>query len=134
MRLSIYTDRPPEFWLSMGPFFASRAVRREMPYLVDEPDYVWFVIREPREISGFAACHIDKHGVGHLSHLYVKPERRANGVAARLIQERLDWLRKQGVKRASTTASSLSKPQLEKHGFQPVKERGSYTVMEVELG
>lgn len=126
-------DRPTAFWTSMGPFFGSKVVRKEMPYLVDDDTYTWFIVRANRKVLGFASVHTDKSKVGHLHGLYVVPEHRANGTADKLITARLNLLRGQGIKIARTTANARSAPQLAKHGFAEKSKKGSYLVMEVNL-
>lgn len=132
--LTIYTDRPPEFWQDMGPFFASRAVKRELPYLADGEGYVWFVLRQAGRVVGFASLHVAKDGSGQLHSLYVDPEHRGNGLASRLVAERLAWLRARGVTRARAIAGPQAVPVLLRAGFTDAgKDRGSYKTMEVEL-
>lgn len=134
MTMTIYENRPAKFWVAVGPYFASRAVRREMPYLQDDEGYVWFVLTEGKRTIGFASCHVDKSGNGHLHGLYVVPEHRENGVAQRLVKERLEWLQARGVKLVKTTVNEKSAPVLASCGFVDKGPSGSYRKMEAQFG
>ena len=136
-KLEIYVDRPPEFWRDMGPFFAFRSVRREMPYLADEPGYTWFVIRDTAALQdytstvvAFASLHVDKAGVGHLHSLYVTAANRKTGLAAKLIDDRLAYLLSRDCKIIRTTANANSMRLFVDRGFKALKERGQYLEME----
>ena len=59
MKIVIYEDRPPAFWALMGPFFAQRRYRREMPYLVDDDGYAWFVAQGGEAVAGFVGVDLD---------------------------------------------------------------------------
>ncbi|MDR2175570.1 MAG: GNAT family N-acetyltransferase [Synergistaceae bacterium] len=134
MKIAIekYEERPPEFWALMGPFFAQRRYRREMPYLVDDDGYVWFLAVENEAVLGFGSVHETKD-CGVLSGLYVAEKHRGNGVARKLIDARLQWCKEKELKKAKTTASPDSKPIFEKAGFAVTGTKGQYTTMEVEL-
>ena len=60
MKIAEHEDRPAEFWAFMGLFFAQRKYRREMPYLVDDDGYVWYLAMDGDILLGFAAIHAMK--------------------------------------------------------------------------
>lgn len=129
--ITTYTDRPDKFWAAMGPFFARREVRREMPYLVDEDGDVWFVARIKKQVVGFVAVSATKKGASNIHALYVAPQYRGNGIAESLIESALSYLREQGTQSATTTANAKSVPLFEAQGFSEVTAKGQYIVMEL---
>ena len=131
--VAVYEDRPKQFWQDMGPFFGSKSVRKEMPYLVDDTGYVWFLVSVHGKVLGFASCHIDKKHVGHLHGLYVVPELRKNGVASQLVKSRIGYLMSKNILLARTTVNDKSAPLLERHGFIEKSKKGSYKVMEAVI-
>lgn len=133
MRLTTYVDRPARFWAALGPFFASRAVRRELPYLSDEPGAAWIVATEGSAVIGFAAAKLN--GTAGLIHgLYVTPEHREQGVAAELVGAALTHLRALGAATVCTTANVNSVAVFRRHGFLDVRSKGGYQIMEAALG
>lgn len=132
MKISKYEDRPAEFWAFMGPFFAQRKYRREMPYLVDDEGYVWYLAMDGDILLGFAAVHAMKdHSV--VSGLYVREDQRGNGIAKKLIAACLKWSAGKKINKAKTTASPDSRPVFEKMGFRETGQKGQYVTMEVML-
>lgn len=124
-------DRPRAFWADMGPFFARREVKREMPYLADDDGYCWWVARAGKTVVGFASAHLDATGgTANLHGLYVVPSHRGTGIAADLIEKRLGWAQEQGAKAARVTANAKSAPALLAAGFSQVSEKGQYKVLE----
>lgn len=134
MEVRIYGDgnKGPEFWKLMGYFFASRKVRREMPYLIDDDGYTWFVAVEGKTVVGFSSCHTDKSKTGHLHGIYVVDEHRRKGIASRLVHERLDWMRAHGVSKFKAVASPKSHTVLLRAGFAEIGNKGKYIVMTLE--
>jgi len=132
MNIVTYHERPPEFWALLGPFFARREYRRELPYLVDDDGHIWFVVMDGGTLAGFASLHVDRRG-GHLHGLYVASEYRAMSIARQLVKARLDYLRGLNVHIVNVTCNEQSKPLLQEFGFQPSEQRGQYTMMEMPL-
>lgn len=132
MKIVEYPDRPAEFWALMGPFFAQRKYRREMPYLVDDEGYVWFLAMDGDILMGFVAVHAMKdHAV--VSGLYVREDRRGNGLAKKLIAACLKWSAGEKILKVKTTASPDSRPVFGKMGFSETGQKGQYVTMEVIL-
>lgn len=46
------------FYAKMGHFFAEEKYRRQMPYLRNEPDRVWFTIEENDRVIAFSSLRI----------------------------------------------------------------------------
>lgn len=131
--LEIFEDRPDRFWLLMGPYFASAAVRKELPYLVDKPGDVWFVWVEDDRVHGFLAVttggkQMEIHGV------YVHPDRRGNGLGKMLAARALKWLIAKGNSGTVRVTANAASAQIWRDiGFVVVSRRGGYEVMEVRI-
>jgi GNAT superfamily N-acetyltransferase len=136
MNIDIYTDteKTAEFYALMGYYFAHRKIRREMPYLVDDDGYTWFVAIDDGQVTGFASCHVDKANVGHLHGIYVEQEQRRKGIATALVEKRLEWLRARGVGEFVATASPKSRSVLDRLGFVEINKKGQYTKMILKDG
>jgi GNAT superfamily N-acetyltransferase len=134
VNIDIYEDRPGSFWRDMGPFFALRQVRREMPYLVDDEGYIWFVARGLQgRVVGFASLHISKLTEGYMHGLYVLDEMRKTGIGNRLIADRIRYLTEHKVSKIFTTANPFSAPILKQHGFQQKSVRGKFERLVLEV-
>lgn len=131
MNIKIYTDteKTAEFYALMGYYFSHRKIRREMPYLIDDDGYTWFVALNGGQVTGFASCHVDKSNVGHLHGIYVGEDHRRKGIASALVKKRLEWLRARGVSEFTAMASPKSRSVLARLGFIEVDKKGQYTKM-----
>ncbi len=117
----------------IGPLFASRRVRREMPYLHHEAGFVWVVAVSPDdEAVGTGSIDI-RDGVATLRNLYVVPARRGEGVAERITDRQFAYARQHGARWVRTVASPLSMGGYKKRGFYQVGSRGQYVTMEISL-
>ncbi len=117
----------------IGPLFASRRVRREMPYLRHDKGFVWMVaVAADGDAVGMGS--VDVRGeVATLRNLYVVPAQRGNGVAEAITDRQLAYARAQGAHWIRTVASPLSASGYEKRGFYRVGSRGHYVTMEIPL-
>ena len=132
--ITVYEDRPAEFWVSMGPFFADATVRKDLSSLCDRPGSVWFVANDGAKVAAFSSVDVDEKGTGHLRNLFVTPEARGTGMANLLMKARLEYLRKIDVKVARTTRRTNSPMGFpESHGFTVVGKMGAWQVLEVKL-
>lgn len=133
IRLKLFADRPPEFWTIMGPVFASDRIRREMPYLRDEPSRIWVIAFDEPGMAGFASMTIEG-SEGKLHALWVRGNLRGTSQVAKiLIDTCLKYLAAVGCKTATVTANGRSRPQLARAGFCEIGARGRYTTMSKEL-
>lgn len=71
----------PNFYRTMGPFFGSRKVAKEVGiHLYDDPDKQWFTATLNGHFSGFASLRGNV-----ISDCYVKPDCRNLGVMTELL-------------------------------------------------
>ena len=132
-----FSIRPPVIWSLMGPFFASKNLRKEMPYLSDEPGYTWFIsthVIAGEVVRGFVAVDVKKD-VAHIHGLYVIEAYRKAGVGKELIQAVVKHLREGGVAihAVQPTASRESFDLFKALGFIETSSKGSYRVMSLKL-
>ena len=94
MDIKVYTpeEQGDTFYAAMGPFFASRAVRRELPYICNSPTTTWVLTYEGEKVVAFAAFEVKKNEVT-LNHAYVLPDHRGKGYYSGLIAKRLELLK-----------------------------------------
>lgn len=85
-----------EFYGYMGDPLTMPDVRREIPYLTNARDMVWFLAVNGDELVGFAALLPDKKKVALRNH-YVYPARRGSGIFRRLLQASLDYAERKGL-------------------------------------
>lgn len=129
---AVRTERDRLFTL-IGPLFASRQVRREMPYLHHEDGFVWFVaVTSDGDAAGMASIDI-RDTVATLRNLYVVPARRCHGIAATITERQLAYACEHGARWIRTVASPFSIGGYEKRGFYRVGSRGKYVTMEIAL-
>jgi GNAT superfamily N-acetyltransferase len=119
------------FRIDMFPFFASRAVRRELGIaLSSEDSYVWFIAYIDDVVAGFAA--LDVKGT-ELRHAYIVPEHRGKGIYTQLLDARLKKARELGLHTLKCVAAPDSVAILQKAGFAESGNRGKYTIMTMVL-
>lgn len=78
----------------MGPFFASRSVRKELPYIMNQAGQTWFVMRDNNAVIGFVSGLLKKE-CWYLDNIYVIPEQRERKVMARLIAQFMAYYSRQ---------------------------------------
>lgn len=119
------------FWITMGPFFASRELRLEHGAPIEDDDYTWIVAFDGTgEVIGFAALDVNKAMVRHV---HVLPDNRNHGIGHELVQLAMDEARGRGLETLKCVASPSSVSVFEDCGFGTVSMRGQYSVMEVQL-
>lgn len=86
MRIYEQKDQIDEFWIKMGPFFASKTIRRELPYIMNQPGQTWFVMFENQAVIGFVSG-LERKDVWYLDNIFVLPEYRHQNLMPELIQQ-----------------------------------------------
>jgi GNAT superfamily N-acetyltransferase len=137
MKLSIRVvppaDRDEKFYAAIAPFFMSRAVRKEMPYLQDTDSRIWFLALNPDSrtlgIAGLDLKEKTSTLAGHfyLSSLYVLPEFRKHGVGHALLEARLKRCL-EGLDVRTMCVPEIA-PAYLRRGFQAIFTKGKYTHM-----
>lgn len=71
-------------------------------------NYHWWVIRDGSKPVAYAALRVEgkgDHRVAHFTRCGVLPDARGRGYQAKLIQARLSWCKRQGIKMVKTYTS-----------------------------
>lgn len=82
-----------EFYGYMGDALTMPDVKRELPYLSNTRESVWFLAFSKDELVGFGCINPGKTSV-NFRNLYVYPEHRAKGIGRKLVDVRLDYAKK----------------------------------------
>lgn len=118
----------------IGWYAISREVNREMdgyPILTDK-DTVWFVAYKNLEVFAFAAVkRMKSHAI--LTYAYVDPKFRKKGVYTRLLNDRLEWVARNGFTTIKADCTAASLPAMQKAGFKVVKQFKNWTKVEKTL-
>jgi len=96
---------------------------REFKKEINSKKNFWIVALICDKVVGFANAMIEKNKEGRLAMLYVKKEFRKKGIGRKLTQERIEWLKKKGIKKVYAgmfIKNKASRKNLEKIGFKPV--------------
>ena len=116
-----------DLYLALGPFWGRTDIERELGGpLRNSPDKLWFVAVESSRAVGFVGLHREARGA-ILTHLYVVPERRGQGICDALLGA---WLEVAGDDPAHVVANESSLPLLTARGFTEVRRRGRFHVLE----
>lgn len=128
------TNSDPDFYPTLGPFLAQRAIVAELGAPVwDDAGKQWFVARdETGRVLGFRAVTVKARTATFCS-AYVLPEHRNEGVYAALIADALDYSASVADEVKATVQEAAVKS-LKKAGFKVVGARGKFTLMERTLG
>lgn len=115
-----------EFYSQMGEFFADRNYRKQLPYLINDVDKIWYLIYERNKFVGFFGIKICNENTLisdiYITDLYLKSgvfEYMAKHLVNLYNEEELKVLTK--VKREQNIWLKL--------GFELVGNRGNYAVM-----
>ncbi len=117
----------------IGPLFASRRVRREMPYMHHEDGFVWSVaVSGAQEAVAMGSVDVQE-GVATLRNLYVAPAWRGRGVGRRITDHLFAHACGRGARWVRAVASPGAIGGFERRGFYRVSARGQYVTMELAL-
>lgn len=128
-------DRPAAFWVAMGPYFASEVVHKALPTLHDEPkNDVWFLGMVDGVLESFSCLRFNARGnSATLAHHWANEPKRDAGIAALMLDTRIDYAREAGAKSLRSVVHNDSLSAFERRGFVPTIERAHFTTMEIEF-
>lgn len=134
--ISIETSasRGRKFWADMGPFFASRALAKELGgELYDDEGMMWIIARCEGVVVGWAACKA-RGDRGYLEWSWVHPEHRRQGLWRRLHRARVQHLKGLQVTSFKTSTRDVNMVKaLMAEGLKKVGMRGSWAQLEQVL-
>lgn len=119
-------DDPMLYWWAGRLMFS---VKRELPYMNNEPGCRWLLACESDQCIAFGCVDINRQNVATLRHDYVHPEYRRRGIATALVTQRVEYGRAMNVAGFTATVNKTSLPIYRRAGFKPGGTRGRYTQM-----
>lgn len=127
-------SRDRDFYADIAPFFMSEQIRKEMPYLRDTEDRIWYLYFNDQTVVGIASLEerdATKTLAAHhyLGSLYVLPQHRKQGIGKKLIAARMEAVP------AGRDARTVCAPELlgsyQRLGFSCIFQRGKYSHMKL---
>jgi len=82
-----------DFYEIMGDPLTMPGIKKELPYLSNTPESIWFLAMSDSTLLGFGAIHPGKSSI-NLRNLYVYPEYRGKGIGKKLVEEWLNYAKK----------------------------------------
>jgi GNAT superfamily N-acetyltransferase len=122
-----YYDRT-EFYGLMGRYFAEKKYRKEMPYLENSDDHIWFLAFIEGKLIGFGSVVVLKSKVV-LSHSYVEEEHRRQGIWSSINEKRLAYAHEARKPIEVITKEPYLKEHWIKNGFSVYRMSGRYCYM-----
>ncbi len=133
MKIKTYTHGEGDFWPLMGPFFASREVRKNLgiPMSSDE-QHTWLVAVHQEAVVGFTAVEQQKNGC-MLRHVYVVPESRHKGLMTKLVQHSVKFVKTSGYGSIRVTVPGELLDFYANSGWEETSTRGQYHNLRLDL-
>lgn len=128
-------ERTADFWVAMGPCFASEVIRRDLPTLHDEADNdVWFLAYQKSALVSFACLRFNKRGdVATLAHHWADESVRGKGIAEAMFDARVELAKEAGAKKLRSVVHNESLDAFLRAGFEVLVERAKFTTVEMDL-
>ncbi len=120
-----------EFYGIMGDPLTMPEIRKELPYLINSRDMVWFLAFKGEELVGFAAVDLRRSRVVLKNH-YVYPEHRKNGVFKRLLAASLDYAARWKLPITVAVAGENTITTYRRLGFKEERRTKNYIFMRKE--
>ena len=133
--IEIMEERNREFYCTLGEFFSSPDVRKELPYLRDDYSKKWFVAFDnDRNVTGVASFQLQKNSIAKLQSAYVFPKYRKNGIYADLVDRRIKMAHEERAHSVQVvTRSQIVIDLLQRKKFKVVIEKSNYKTLELKL-
>lgn len=128
-------ERTVDFWVAMGPCFASETIRRDLPTLHDEIENdVWFVAFDKGAVVSFSCLRFSKRGdVATFAHHWADPSVRGQGIAEVMFDARIEAAKEAGARKIRSVVHRDSLEAFVRAGFVPTIERAKFTTVELDL-
>lgn len=117
-----------EFYSLMGKFFAEPQYKKELPYLTNRDDTVWFIAIDDGEVNGFVAVNESKTLV-KLSHDYIVESYRQQGLYKKLNKRRLSYVQKSNKPLEIIVKERFLIDYWQNKGFKITRTNGAYSYM-----
>jgi predicted GNAT family acetyltransferase len=117
-----------EFYSIMGKYFAEKKYKKEMPYLENSENHIWFVAFFEGEVIGFGSVTKLKRKTV-LSHSYVEEDHRRQGVWNTINEKRLTHAQRIGKPIEVITKEPHLKEYWMEKGFSVYRTNGRYSYL-----
>lgn len=121
-----------QFYAKMGRFFAEERYIRQMPYLRNESDRIWFVIERKERVVAFASLRIMDTYVRFTTE-YVEASYRRQGLFKALTDIRFDYCRELNMPVRTATDIPFIRDYYIKQGFKIYRETKNYWFLMQEV-
>lgn len=113
------------FYAKMGKFFAEDNYIRQMPYLRNKPEKVWFTVEVDGAVVGFSSVEFPASHILFTTE-YVEPAYRRRGLFKILTRVRFDYCRDMGLPIRTSTDLSFIKDYYVRQGFVVYRTTRNY--------
>ncbi len=113
------------FYSKMGRFFAEERYIRQMPYLRNEPDRVWFLIEKEGQVAAFSSLVIKVDYI-LFSTEYVEIRYRRQGLFSALTDARFEYCQEFKMPVRTSTSIELVKDYYMRRGFAVYRKTKNY--------
>lgn len=120
-----------KFYSIMGKYFAEPQYRKELPYLLNKPEYMWRLYFHNKDFVAFVHYCSKPHNFIEIGGLYVLKEYRNQGFATMIIKDLTNHF--QDYNQRSITNNPTVINIREQLGFKETRKRGSYRILEKRL-
>ncbi len=114
-----------QFYAKMGRFFAEERYIRQMPYLRNESDRIWFLIERKERVAAFASLRIMDEYILFTTE-YVEASYRRQGMFKALTVARFDYCRELDMPIRTATNISFIRDYYIRRGFEIYKTTKQY--------
>lgn len=115
-----------EFYSQMGEFFADRIYRKQLPYLINDIDKIWYLIYERNKFAGFFGIKICNDNT-LISDIYIMENFDKNNIFEYMANHLVNMYKEEDLK----VLTKIKAEQIVWHklGFEVVGNRGNYAIM-----
>ncbi|MDR1014520.1 MAG: GNAT family N-acetyltransferase [Coriobacteriales bacterium] len=113
------------FYAKMGRFFAEEPYSRQMPYLRNKPEKVWFTVERDGEVIAFSSLDV-KAGYVEFTTEYVESRYRRKGLFRALTEARFLYCRDMKLPIRTSTSIGFIRDYYVRRGFEVYRETKNY--------
>ncbi len=113
-----------EFYSHMGRFFAERIFRKELPYLINDPEKIWYLFFDNTDLAGFCGVVMTQNSTS-FTDFYLLPTYRNQENKEFIAKYMLNLYRSERIRILTNSEDEMKL--WEKLGFMESGRKGSYT-------
>ncbi len=117
------TSNNEEFYGYMGRFFAERIFRKELPYLINDHEKIWYLFFDKKDLAGFCGVVMSQNGTS-FTDFYVLPAYRNMENKEFMAKYMLNLYRSEKIRILTNSDDEMK--MWEKLGFLNKGKKGSY--------